>query len=879
MNLQETAIEKSKVTRAARPLPAPGLPPHFERACRDFLAAGEAELAAWAFGEARRAEENHPALRDMERLHDTYLEFVPAGAVAPTVLRAHIGLMAEHLSPDIALDRFHEILEKAFAAGVVPYARMFTDLRTLAKAAGVRKRDAENGLAARLLRAGALSAAPYTVWNAAGPALARVAAKDDDLLKLLLAADTATEKVRQIRLSVLADAGAGAHVDRKWFRTVAYDCDQDVLMALADQAGSRLKRRKRFPPGDPAIPVTVPDYSAADTRDRDAPLFWNLDTDFGKAATEADLPEKLDAFVLDLDAIDKDGPALLRRALSAPGIRRVLNGLAAGWAAEAATESVPDLRHALARLLPLVQSGFTVPDLEIADPRTALLRTLRGGIPAELALPRLHGRNCWKEETTVLQNGDHLAIAWRYADVAVLSRGEVLDRPDIGFRLREDDIGFWYGDDGTLYRGRLHDGEWQNFRATERGLTLDPDNRFPSAPATAEVTFPGAREPSTVGCAGGVLTLTAPDGTVTARLPFSSRQLLSGFAAVPVVPPGWWKWLSPVDPDGSAALRALGADQADALLDAALTGPRAAAEALTTVLPELTSAELRTAVAETACAAADCVRLSAALRAVLEDRPVARSVPFVSAAGRLTRILEEAAGLPAGPYLIGEADRPVPNWTWHTFGTLGARALRALWPWTEERHRVRAVESLRGWAATPLGDGSGRWRLLRLDRAGQGHELGLHELWRTTNGALLIVRPYEAVEYAPGARFGPPGLDGWAVRDETAQGWGGAAGIDALTRLLTERGPVRPDPSWAHELAERAGIPLPNAAAICFGSHCPEGAPGPIRALYDGEAAPVDFRVEDAAREHLIPADPAAIWTGRLDIEGAARRLEDLVSR
>ncbi|MFB4313432.1 hypothetical protein [Actinomadura sp. 21ATH] len=157
---------------------------------------------------------------------------------------------------------------------------------------------------------------------------------------------------------------------------------------------------------------------------------------------------------------------------------------------------MPDLRHARARLVPLVQSGFTGPALEIAAPRTALLRTLRG-----------------------------------------------------------------------------------------------------------------------------VLTVTAPDGTVTARLPFSSRQLLTGYAAAPVVPPGWWTWLSPVDPDGSAALRALGAGQADALLDAALTGPRAAAGALTALLPELTSADLRAAVGETACAAAECARSAATLRALREDRP------------------------------------------------------------------------------------------------------------------------------------------------------------------------------------------------------------------------------------------------------------------
>lgn len=215
---------KKMLTKAATPLPAADLAPFFEEACRGLARAGESELAFWAFGQARKVEKTHPALLDLDRVHAVFLELVPAGGVGPAALRDYAKTLAAELPAAQAHARFREVVCAGFDAGLIPYARIFPDLRTLARAAKIKKRDEEEFLAERLLRAGLVPIASHQVWAAAREPLAAVAGRDGDLLKLLVAAEPdrarheedsgeeIAEEIRQTWLECLAESGAGAHL-------------------------------------------------------------------------------------------------------------------------------------------------------------------------------------------------------------------------------------------------------------------------------------------------------------------------------------------------------------------------------------------------------------------------------------------------------------------------------------------------------------------------------------------------------------------------------------------------------------------------------------------------------------------------------------------
>ncbi|XVQ12181.1 hypothetical protein ACQP1W_06290 [Spirillospora sp. CA-255316] len=929
---------KSGVTKLAKPLPAADLPPLFEQASREFAAAGEGELATWAFGEARKVEKKHPGLRDMDRLHGAFLEFTPKGAVAPGALRDHVKLMGEELPAEQAHDRFWEILEAAFAAGLVPYARVFPDLLGLAKAAGVKKRDAEAALAERLLRTGVLPAASHAIWRAARRPLGRIAAADRALLDLLLAAepdedaqdaDLATE-IRQYWLEALADAKAGAHVPPEWFFTSARRCAPKVLLELVDQAGDRLawtppERPDEADLEDPAVPVNggsvyVPwSRNASPWHQVDTPNWRAGTTDFEGLVAELrkgpkgrhEFEVRVDLFVQAMAYHHDAGAEVLRAFCSVPALRDLLHELAQGWKAKAASGSLPELDHALNRLIPLAEAGYADLDPDFAtgirpaDPLDALAATLRGGLPSELAPPRMpYGNVAW-----VLQNGAFLTYTVDADDVEIFGPdGHVERRGGPG-----SDTGAmnWY-DGRNAYSSRRVNHAWQTFRLEEDiaagpVLTLDESTRYsrPHSPASVEVTFPGTPGPARVAYARGGITVTAHDGTVTAMLPYSAGKL-RGITSRSVPPPGWWPYLAPADPDGSAALRGIGREQAERLLDAAFTGPQTAAEA---VGPRVTSDRLREEIAQAARTAVQClfglVRLrdalglepQPALPEVLRTRPdlpAARSLPLVPRFRRLAELMEDAAARPRGerghPIAVPGDLAAYPP---HDFGKLGSFAMAAARPWQTARGRAVNLEVLHAWANTPLGDGSGRWRRVDLSWTGDRPRTREKELWRTPNGALIFCHHYsspdwsQAIEYSPDGASGPVDMPDWEIKGRPMpQGWGGADRVAEFERLLEERGPVPQNPGWARDLAEAAGMALIDAATICFGQwsrHELAEIPEEVRALYADPAKPgkrlawtLSYPVLDAVAAPLMPDDPAALWETGPEIARAAAVYHEL---
>ncbi|GAA4145185.1 hypothetical protein [Actinomadura keratinilytica] len=938
MAADEPRKARAGVTRLARSLSAEELAPFFERACRAFAAAAANELATWAFNQARKADKNHPSLVDVDRVHRVFLEFTPMGVVAPTALRDYVALMGERLAPEEAYRRYNEVLDAAFAVQLVPYARIYPDVRKLARAAKIKKAAAEDDLTARLLRTGALRYASHAVWNAAKDSLARLTEGDEEFQRLLIATEPDTdaeddphlaEEIRWLWLAALVSAQAGAHLTDEWFAEHASRCRPDVLARLTWQAGERLVPDGRAGTG-PAADLLSGDrprhWSSGWAHRRPEPRWWDTSVDTADLAAQAErdpaeFARLLDVFVVELGRyVNVDYAATLRKIWREPAIRNVLREQVAAWKAEAASPSLPLLVPALHRLLRLADHDYAELDpaftdgLRPADPVDALHATLRRGIPEELHFPHATWRPAIRGVVELVQHGDYLTAVFdgHWARVYTPD-GQI---PDLRMVKGYEDFILWYDGEEFLDSLRVH-GSLVTFRARIEDprlvLTFDPAkrNRRPDGPTESEVTFPGADEPSRVVFRDGAISVIAADGTVTARLPYQLCQKPAPEQAAPVYPPGWWPHLRPVDPDGSAALRDLDRERAERLVETALAGRGPARDAWPELVPEISEPALRDGVIKCARDAAQCVLNIVRLRERLGlPHPAQPPTP-----------LRTRPGLPAGRALAA-----LPNLRWEeavvrdameipapseprpvrvvslpdlrsglsvSFGETGAAALSTVWPWRTERARRPVVESLNAWVHTMRGDGSGRWRLLRLtseDRRDREDASG--EVWRTPRGVLLFgyySRHYKMMnvwEYAPDGVFDPVELPGWReLRTPVPQGWGGADRVLALRRLLDERGPLQPDPAWVNELVERTGMSEIDAAMIVFGIRYytfgfdvpRDELPAEVLAFYpEGGRHEVPYPLQDAVTEGLMRDDPADLWEHGPDIARAAARYLEL---
>ncbi|MGK5557003.1 hypothetical protein ACSNOI_35880, partial [Actinomadura kijaniata] len=631
---------------------------------------------------------------------------------------------------------------------------------------------------------------------------------------------------------------------------------------------------------------------------------------------------ELDRQIADLGQYaDVDHAAVLRRTWDRAPLRAMLREMVGEWTAEVASGSLPDLEHGLARLTRLAEYGYydlepDAPRPAPAAPAAALRDALRGGVPAELHFPppRRHelGRDVW-----TVHHGDFLTVQDGTSFVPVFTPERRLDVRAVGVASREHQL--WYDGADFFVTARRGDG-WRTYRvvgnvAREALLTLDPEtmDRVPDCPAEAETVLPAATAPSRVSYADGMVTFTAPDGRATARLCYPPVPE----APSTVYPPGWWARMWPVDVHGSLALRRTTDEQTGHLLTAALTGPATAAAAVGEIMPDVVEEPLRAGIAAVARTAAGCLhqvlRLAGALGlpqpdgtpAALRTRPglpVARGIETVGALRRVARVLEEAAGGPdaAQVHPLGTVEVPrAALGLWLALGLLGGKAIEAARPWTAPSTRRDLLDTLAAWGNTPLGDGSGRWRVHHLAALDRDRRDAAGELWRTPSGAALILNGWyhptsgecHVLEYSPDGRFAPLSLPGWRQRRRgEGQGWGGADRIAAFRTLLAERGPAPFPAGLARELAERAGFAPVDAAEILFGRPPAPGRgeadarPADVLALFDGPdgtrlSSTVPFPVQDAVRDRLMPDDPAALWDRGPDLDRAAaryRELEDL---
>ncbi|WP_412520504.1 hypothetical protein K8Z49_21565 [Actinomadura madurae] len=869
---------KSALTKLARPLSAADRISFFEDACRAFAAAGvsetAAELATWSFTQARKAEKDGANPPDVERLHATLLEFVPLGAVAPTILRDHAKALGGHFPPEEAHARFREVICAGFDAGLIPYARVFPDLRKLAVAAGIAKDDEDGFLAARLLRDGLLPGASQTIWAAAQKALVTAAGRDDDLMDLLIVAEPDrarhekeggaehAERMRQTWLATLAGAGAGARLTAVWFATAGRRCAADTLLTLVEQAGRRLFPSGTGPGGDPATdPAAIPPKRAP----------WG-------------------------DMSDAEMRAQLKADVASGHLSRVHRALS--W--------LRSKGHGFIRRNP----GFAR-ELEFHDPLDALLSELRAGIPEEFGIPIPYPGRAAR---SVVQHREYLSVR----------TGQEVEVDDGGGSPWTVRLGIfpeklmpWYDGEAVRVSRVRPDGRWQTFRAEglteddKLALTFEPETctARPEAPGDGEVTFPGAAAPSRVRLHQGRITVTAPDGSQSVRLDYTPRD-----PSVP--PPAVWSRRSPVDAAGSAALRTLDKDTVERLVSAALlargTGP--AREELARLVPELTEPSLIDTVAQRVRDAASCLLTEHWFRVkdgvaprppyspLLEHHPelpvmgLRRLVSLRAFEKHALAAAEEPES--AEPRLLYIRDQPeVVDELIEDFGGLARHVIPVLWPWQRPR-AAWSLDKLRAWANTGWGDGSGRYRLLWFKQPPKPSERGT-QVWRTRNGSLLSFRGWHrrgfaAVEYSPDGRFVPirlPERD--LIADPVPQGWLSQERLLRLERLLAEKGPPPVRAETARELTVRTGLTTATAVNLLYGSE-EESLRSPFMPRTEDLDLPPEIvdlleatkheRSEwnhrfafgrdtgrlGLIRERLLPDDPADLWTTGFDITRAA---------
>ncbi|WP_329094309.1 hypothetical protein OG979_07920 [Actinomadura citrea] len=914
---------RAQILRTAGRRPAASLPDYFSAAAGAFARAGFAEQAAFCLGRAGEIEESNARLLDLApdtaRAQRVLVELVPLGAITASALHGHLKRLARHDDAAAAHAWAREAVCAFFDAGVVPYPNVVADLLPVARSAGVDEAGETDFVAERLLRGGLLPRAPLPLWEALDAALRRLARRPEQL-DLLIAArpdgelyaepGPRTEHHRRWLL-LLGLVGAGRRLPRDWFAG-AGPLPANELMRLAADAGDRLfpaPGRWFDPAADPVIGRSGPDPLAFTRSKTPVPQWHDENAELTEFAATLDdgapnARERLDAYVRNLGQYDNvDYPSVLRALWARGTIRRVLTEDVARWREECATGDLLALEIALPRLVPLAEAAAETPaaevlsGLEITEPVDALWRALRAGLPEELRFPAAE-----ESPVTVVLHDDLLTLGVAGRRVEVHGPAGAVHRAELP---HGGGTYPWFDGAGTFV-SRLNGDRAETFRAVEPGMLEVPTDgqwRWPRSPAAVALTFPGAAAPTQVMLDRGLLRLVDGEGRTTLRLRYSPVQ--RGDAVMP--PPGFWPHLSATDPEGSAALRGFARDGAVRLVNAALVHRRELDAELRRVLPEITDARLLEGVAALVLRAAACLldtlRLRDALRLPQPDGlpelvraggglRAGRSVARVPAIRYLAEVLVEAAETgPAydTPHPLGRIERPTgTRGVYFAFGTLGGEALQAALPWKAAYHRAKAAHLLGALGATPWGDGSGRWRRLWFTAQATHDPVG--QLWRTPNGAMVILswqaHPHKdavAVEYSPDGVFRDFTFPGWThLYPPRAQGWGGADRIARYLRSLDERGPAPYDVTAVRRLAEGTGLPVSTAASAAYGYPFTigrekdlAGLPADVVALYNdpgtGEHAGKtgSWQLDDALREPLMPADPEDLWITGLDVDGA----------
>jgi len=399
----------------------------------------------------------------------------------------------------------------------------------------------------------------------------------------------------------------------------------------------------------------------------------------------------------------------------------------------------------------------------------------------------------------------------------------------------------------------------------------------------------------------------------------------------------FWNFFTPRDEAGSRSLRTISDETAAALLECAQAERNedrktdfSKTQALVAAqLPEVTDARLVAAITEAVATTAD---VASELSSHLDKRDPSKA-PAISSRGNVPtehfnalvdQLVDRGYGSDgtidaqmrtvAAFFDSGQAPDEVPegdvNWE-ELVGSAGAIALRAVSPAFEDKPRAAGLEYLRAYATTSFAETKpGSYRALSLEwdeipeyldlprddeddieDACSCHEEGGNRYFLRTESVMMEyfddddTFDAQGFEYAPDGEFKP--LHGAKVESSTVLGggWGGRERIEAFVAEAAQRGPLPVDPAVVQALAERADIPVAEAALIWLGM--PGFGDWNNNFLNKDVRTALGLKVADlgAARDALkelstakraklldaaIPDDPATLWTSPAEGEGNA---------
>lgn len=540
------------------------LPVFHEQAARVFLAVENTTYAAQLFGRARTAEAEHGLSVDEDRLDTVFLEFALAGALPVKVLTGYGKQLALRVSPAEAHERFRRLCVRRTAGGLAPSAQAATELRRLARAAGLTGTEPEQEYLAELLPLPATLRAAAGWWKAHRSALValarRVPAVRGTLLGLTPPGGGDSTELSDLWLGILEESGATAGLVSADLPAEEQCADgaagwlerfhgarhsgwslrpsSAALLALVTRCAPRLRAELALPGREGGLRIGVEDADLLDLLlDLGLPVAdpepedrrrrgdqLNL-RDWARADQRRDLlalaaDERFHpAFTRALDALGDatSGTDIIQAVAASPGGRPLLAAWMRGVARVSGAAGLPGIPAAIRRLTWLPAEALALAPDEVAeatalDLAATLTRTLHGGLFEELAWP------AWESAVAELASGKNrkdltVVEAWPHLVVANATQVRVIDadRTVLTHDLRvpagtgHRRFGFHYVDGGLLvfWYSRNTD-ETQGYWHTSPGtlLTLDTDrNRWDMRSDEATLPLPGGGRAT----GGGVL--------------------------------------------------------------------------------------------------------------------------------------------------------------------------------------------------------------------------------------------------------------------------------------------------------------------------------------------------------------------------------------
>ncbi|MFJ6520602.1 DNA-binding protein [Streptomyces filamentosus] len=457
------------------------LPVFYEQSARIFLAVENTTYAGQLFGRARTSEAQHGLPVDEDRLDAVFLEFALAGALPVKVLSGYGKELSARLAPQEAYERFRRLCVRRTAGGLAPSAQAATELRRLARAAGLPAAEAEQDHLAELLPLPATLRAATGWWKAQRGALValarRVPAVRGTLLTLTPSSDDGA--LSELWLEILTESGAAAGLvdaDLPAEERCADGADgwlerfhaarhrgwgprptPTALLDLVERAADRIReglaarpegrREVRIGIEDANlldlllaldIPVTAPAPEKESGSRRygvslDLTDWHNSERPRDLAALAAD-PRFHRAFDRGADSFNGGGHGedVMRRLAGTAGGRELLARWTRAVARKSVAAGLPGLPDALSTLSWLPSEALALAPDEVAaaagaDLGETLARTLRGGLWEELGWPE------WERAVAELSPGRSdaegltVAEAWPYLIVANATQARVID--------------------------------------------------------------------------------------------------------------------------------------------------------------------------------------------------------------------------------------------------------------------------------------------------------------------------------------------------------------------------------------------------------------------------------------------------------------------